>query len=186
MRKPLLFISTMIPPKEELHELGYITKLHGYKGELTAFIDTADMYTYEDIESVFLEVKGQLIPYFIELYEPKTNNTVKIRLEGVDNEALAKTLVKAKIFILKEEISQEDEERVQLRSIIGFSVIDETKGDIGRVDEILELSGNPQIQIEFQGKKILLPLQSDFITKVDQKKKVLFVSAPEGLIELYL
>ncbi len=176
----------MIPPKEDLHELGYITKLHGYKGELTAFIDTSDLSNYEEIETVFLEVKGQLIPYFVELYEPKTNNTVKIRLEGIDNEALAKTLVKSKIFILKEEISQEDEERIELRSIIGFAVIDAKKGEIGTVDEILELSGNPQIQIAFKGKKILLPLQSDFITQLDQKKKILYTDAPEGLIDLYL
>lgn len=176
----------MIPDKSELHELGYFTKLHGYKGELTAYLDTDDWADYEDVESVFLEVKGQLVPYFIETLEYKTNKTVKVKLEGIDSEDLAKSLVRAKIFIKKEEISEQDETRLELRSIIGFEAIDAEKGNIGRIQEILELAGNPQLQINFEGKIILLPLHEDFITEINKIEKKVFIEAPEGLIDLYI
>jgi 16S rRNA processing protein RimM len=176
----------MTPDKSELHELGYFTKLHGYKGELTAYLDTEVLNDYEDVESIFVEVKGQLIPYFVESLSSKTNKTVKVKLEGVDTEDLAKSLVKAKIFILKEDLSETDETRLELRSILGYEVIDQVKGNIGRVHQILELAGNPQLEINFNGKMILLPLHEDFIKTIDNKNKKVEIEAPEGLIDLFL
>lgn len=176
----------MTPDKSELHELGYFTKLHGYKGELTAYLDTEVLNDYEDVESIFVEVKGQLIPYFVESLSSKTNKTVKVKLEGVDTEDLAKSLVKAKIFILKEDLSETDETRLELRSILGYEVIDQVKGNIGRVHQILELAGNPQLEIDFNGKMILLPLHEDFIKTIDNKNKKVEIEAPEGLIDLFL
>ncbi|MFN6380168.1 MAG: ribosome maturation factor RimM [Flavobacteriales bacterium] len=176
----------MTPDKSELHELGYFTKLHGYKGELTAYLDTEVLNEYQDVESIFVEVKGQLIPYFVESLSSKTNKTVKVKLEGVDTEDLAKSLVKAKIFILKEDLSETDETRVELRSILGYEVIDHVKGNIGRVHQILELAGNPQLEIDFNGKMILLPLHEDFIKAIDNQNKKVEIEAPEGLIDLFL
>ncbi len=176
----------MIPDKSELHQLGYFTKLHGYKGELTAFLDTEDWSDYEDIETVFIELKGQLVPYFIETLEYKTNTSVKVKLEGIDSEELAKTLVKARIFIKKEEISEEDETRLELRALQGYQVNDAVKGDIGHIEQVLELAGNPQLEIKYKNKIILLPLHEDFIKEIDHKKKLIKIEAPEGLIDLYL
>ncbi len=176
----------MTPDKSELHELGYFTKLHGYKGELTAYLDTEVLNEYGDVDSIFVEVKGQLIPYFVESLSSKTNKTVKVKLEGVDTEDLAKSLVKAKIFILKEDLSETDETRVELRSILGYEVIDHVKGNIGRVNQILELAGNPQLEIDFNGKMILLPLHEDFIKTIDNQNKKVEIEAPEGLIDLFL
>ena len=176
----------MTPDKSELHELGYFTKLHGYKGELTAYLDTEVLNDYQEVESIFVEVKGQIIPYFVETLSSKTNKTVKVKLEGVDTEDQAKSLVKAKIFILKEDLSETDETRLELRSILGYEVIDHLKGNIGTVRQILELAGNPQLEIDFNGKMILLPLHEDFIKKIDNEGKKVEVEAPEGLIDLFL
>lgn len=176
----------MTPDKSELHELGYFTKLHGYKGELTAYLDTEVLNDYQEVESIFVEVKGQIIPYFVETLSSKTNKTVKVKLEGVDTEDQAKSMVKAKIFILKEDLSETDETRLELRSILGYEVIDHLKGNIGTVHQILELAGNPQLEIDFNGKMILLPLHEDFIKKIDNEGKKVEVEAPEGLIDLFL
>jgi 16S rRNA processing protein RimM len=176
----------MTPEKNELHELGYFTKLHGYKGELTAYLDTEVLNDYQEVESIFVEVKGQIIPYFVETLSSKTNKTVKVKLEGVDTEDQAKSLVKAKIFILKEDLSETDETRLELRSILGYEVTDHLKGNIGTVNQILELAGNPQLEIDFNGKMILLPLHEDFIKKIDNEGKKVEVEAPEGLIDLFL
>ena len=176
----------MTPDKSELHELGYFTKLHGYKGELTAYLDTEVLNDYQEVELIFVEVKGQIIPYFVETLSSKTNKTVKVKLEGVDTEDQAKSLVKAKIFILKEDLSETDETRLELRSILGYEVIDHLKGNIGTVHQILELAGNPQLEIDFNGKMILLPLHEDFIKKIDNEGKKVDVEAPEGLIDLFL
>jgi 16S rRNA processing protein RimM len=48
--------------KYEMHFLGKITKLHGYKGELTVFLDTAKVADYKELQFLFLEIKGSLVP----------------------------------------------------------------------------------------------------------------------------
>lgn len=172
--------------KEDLHSLGYFSKLHGYKGELTAVLDSADHADYEGIENIFVEVKGQLIPYFVESLETKTNTSVKVKLEGVDTESAAKSLVKCGIFIQPDDISEADEERLSLRAIQGFTVIDENRGEIGRVERIEESPVNPLLVINANGKEVLLPLHADFFQNIDRKKKQVLIAAPEGLIDFYL
>ena len=51
-------------------QLGYIVKTHGIKGQVVAFFDVDFPEDYEDLESVFLEQKGRLVPFFIALMEP--------------------------------------------------------------------------------------------------------------------
>lgn len=178
--------SGQIIERSDLYCVGYFSKLHGYKGELTATLDTDNVRDYESLKHIFVDVKGQLIPYFIELIEYKTNSTVKVKLEGVDTEDKAKLLVKCSVFIEKKDMSESDDNRVSLRAISGFKVIDAEKGEIGTVERIEEINNNPLIVIHSGKKEILLPLNEDFITNIDQKKKELHIVAPGGLIDFYL
>lgn len=172
--------------KEELHALGYFSKLHGYKGELTAVLDTTNQHDYKDLKTLFVEVKGQLIPYFVELLESKTNTSVKVKLEGIETEQAAKQLVKCSFFIQPEFISEADNDRLSLRAIAGYKVIDEKLGPIGVVDHIEESPVNPLLVIRTETKEILLPLHEDFFQKIDRRKKQVHIAAPDGLIEFYL
>jgi 16S rRNA processing protein RimM len=176
----------MLPSKDQLFELGYFTKLHGYKGELTAFVNSRELNAYEELEHLFIEIKDQLIPYAIEQIEMKTKNTMKVKLEGIDSEELAKKLVKAKVFIHRESMAESDETRQELKAIEGYKVIDLEQGDIGVVLNIDDNSTNPLIEIDSNGKSILLPLHEDFIVDVNHEQKELHIEAPEGLIDFYL
>ena len=70
--------------------------------------------------------------------------------------------------------------------IKGFKVIDEIHGDIGIVQGILDISSNPLIQIDANGTEIMIPKQDDFIKEIDRENGVVYIKAPEGLIEMYL
>lgn len=177
---------TTIPDKKDLHNLGYFSKLHGYKGELTAVLDTPDIRDYLGLQHIFIEVKGQLVPYFITLIEYKTNTSTKVKLEGVDTEEQAKQLVKSSIYISLEDICESDQEKLALRSIGGFKVLDSEKGLIGTVARIEEINNNPLLVINAGKKEILMPLNEDFFEKIDRKKKEVHINAPEGLIDFYL
>ena len=41
-------------------------------------------------------------------------------------------------------------------------------------------------EIDHDGKEVLIPISDDLIEKVDREKKDIRITAPEGLIELYL
>jgi 16S rRNA processing protein RimM len=172
--------------KEDLHLLGFFSKLHGYKGELTASFDTVDQEDYTDLENLYVESKGVIVPYFIESIEHKTNTSIKVKLEGIDTEAAAKVLVKCAIYIDKDLVSESDEEQQELRSLEGYHMIDMTHGPIGVLDRIEDNKLNPLMIIQYEDKEILLPMHPDFIEKIDHKKKTVHILAPEGLIDFYL
>jgi 16S rRNA processing protein RimM len=177
---------SQIVDRSDLYCVGYFSKLHGYKGELTATLDTDNVKDYESLKHIFVNVKDQLIPYFVELIEYKTNSTVKVKLEGIDTEDKAKQLVKCSVFIDKKDMSESDDNRVAMRAIVGFKVFDAEKGEIGIVERIEEINNNPLIVIHSGKKEILLPLNEDFIEKIDQTQKELHIVAPGGLIDFYL
>jgi 16S rRNA processing protein RimM len=174
----------MIP--ENLHPIGHVTKLHGFRGELTVFLDTSVPDDYADVEHVFLDVRGTLVPYKVELLEQKTKNSAKVKLLGVDDEATARTLLKCNVLIDRDELTEADEMRVELNKMEGYQVVDATFGTVGILERVLELSGNPQLEIRNEKGLVLIPLQEKFIQGIDHEAKVIRVDTPPGLIELFL
>jgi 16S rRNA processing protein RimM len=59
-------------------------------------------------------------------------------------------------------------------------------GEIGVCQDFMELSNNPLMRVDHDGKEILIPASQQFITNVDRENKILHVHTPEGLVELYL
>ena len=134
-----------------------------------------------------MEIKDSLVPYKIELFEPKTNDSAKVRLAGVNDEAAAKALLKSMVYVRLTELSVKDEDRRDMVNWVGYEVFDQTHGNIGLVEEVVENRKNPQLEIRHNtGKLILLPLQPEFVLEIDDESKTISTSAPEGLIELYL
>jgi 16S rRNA processing protein RimM len=177
---------TNLPDKKDLHVVGYFSKLHGYKGELTAALDTGDIHDYEDLEILFLDIQGTLVPYFVESLEYKTNTAAKVKLEGIDTEEKAKALVKSTIYINRSDMSAPDTDRAALRAITGYTVFDSVHGEIGVVDHIEESPNNPLLVILHGKKEILMPMNGDFFNSIDDEKREVHINAPEGLIDFYL
>ncbi|MFN9391812.1 MAG: 16S rRNA processing protein RimM, partial [Flavobacteriales bacterium] len=73
-----------------------------------------------------------------------------------------------------------------LQDMKGYRVVDEAFGPVGTLERLLELSGNPQLEISHNNKLVLIPLQDEFIRAIDHESKEIRVEAPPGLIELYL
>jgi hypothetical protein len=70
--------------------------------------------------------------------------------------------------------------------IVGFTVVDTEKGELGAVSEVLEYPTQAILQIMHGKKEILIPILDHVIQNVDRDKKILTITAPEGLIDMYL
>jgi 16S rRNA processing protein RimM len=70
--------------------------------------------------------------------------------------------------------------------IVGFTVVDTEKGELGPVTEVLEYPTQAILQVMKDKKEVLIPILEQVIQNVDRDTKVLTITAPEGLIDMYL
>jgi 16S rRNA processing protein RimM len=173
--------------KSDCFELGHITKPRSFKGEVIIYLDTDSLEEYLEMESVFVEINEQLVPFFIETIFAYKANSVRVKFEGVDSEQSAKAIVNKKLFLPLELLPELESQDFYHHEVMGFSIQDKQHGDIGIIADIVESSTNPIFKIDHtSGQEILVPVADNFIEKVDKQAKRIFVNCPEGLIELYL
>ena len=106
--------------------------------------------------------------------------------EGVETEEAAKRLLKKKAYLPLEILPELDQSSFYDHEVIGYKVFDAEKGAIGLVQDVIDMTANPLLQLDYNGTEILIPIFEGLIEKVDRKKKELFIKAPEGLIDLYI
>ena len=171
--------------KDDCFYLGKIVKTHGLKGELTIKIDADNPAAYTKMNHFFVEINKVLTPFFVERLT-RSGDKFFIALPGVTTIDEASRYVGREVYLPLEMLPKLKGNKFYYHELPGFKVVDEQKGDIGIVKEVLQYPTQAIIQIEFQGKEILLPIVDEVIKKLDRNKKVLYVSAPDGLIDMYL
>ena len=65
-------------------------------------------------------------------------------------------------------------------------MVELTLSELGLWNYFMELANNPLMQVDHNGSEILIPASQQFVTDVDRENKILHVTTPEGLVELYL
>jgi len=165
--------------------LGVVTKTFGYKGQVVIYLDTDEPEKYKTLEAVFIKEEEEMLPYMIEEFNYKGVNQAIVRFTNVDGEA-AKNLVKLELYLPLSFLPPLRGNKFYFHEVIGFDVIDQTKGNIGKCVDFMEISRQPVMQIDFHGKEILIPVVDAFFETVDREKKVMIIDAPEGLIDIYL
>jgi 16S rRNA processing protein RimM len=172
--------------KADCFHLGYVAKLHGYKGEVSLFLDVTNPEDYETLDAVFIEINGQLSPFFVASFKLKNKGFAAVKFEGVDSENDARILLRKNLFLPAQVLPKLSGKNFYDHEVEGFTVIDTNFGEVGIIESVIDLQVNPLLQIMNGSKEVLIPLIEGIVKEVDRKKKTMTITAPEGLIELYL
>lgn len=175
---------------EACYYLGYTSKVHGKQGELIIKPDVDFPEEYKNLESVFIQLNkkdNSLIPFFISNSQLLNNGTIKIKVEDIDSVDEAKDLVAKEVYLPLDTLPQLSGTKFYYHEVIGFDVIDNEKGNIGKIKQVLDYPTQAIFEvINTSQKEILIPITDEVITKVDRESKTIEVTTPEGLIDLYL
>ena len=171
--------------KEDCFELGIISRLFSFKGEVILFIDSDEPEKYYELDSLFLEINKQLTPFFITKSSVNKAKELRIRFDGVDTEERASKILKKKAYLPIEVLPELDNEHFYYHEIEGFELIDSEKGNVGSIITILDNPGNMLLEVDIKGVEALIPLNDHTFIKVDRDKKQFFVNIPEGLLDIY-
>lgn len=164
--------------------LGKVTKPWGVKGQMVLFLDVDDPEEYLDLDSAFVEVKGQLVPHFFHIDSLNGNKAV-VTFEEL-SPAEAQSLAGRDLYLPLSVLPKLEGNKFYFHEVTGFKVVDSEKGDIGVLEQVIDYPAQPLFQVMKNGVEILIPIIDEVIDKVDREQKTLFITAPKGLIDLYL
>ena len=113
--------------------LGLITKPFGYKGQAFVYLDTDQPERYSQLDSVFLNIDDEMLPYMIEEIQLRGSNQAVVKFVDVDGEEI-KSLMKVEMYLPMSALPPLTGNKFYFHEVIGFSVIDEIKGNIGKIE----------------------------------------------------
>lgn len=163
----------------ELDAIGYFTKTHGVKGHL--ILRNEKDFELEGLQAVFLDSPTGKAPYFIQELKDAAQGLI-LKLEEVDAVEVAKKFIGKTVYIETRFIIENEAES----NYLDYQIIEKRLGPLGKV---LGTSDNGQqelLSVKYLNKEIILPLAEEFIEKIDDDAKIIWYTAPEGLIEIYL
>jgi len=173
--------------KDDCYQLGHITKTHAVSGELVLYLDVDDAAEYADLESVLLEVKGQLVPYFIESIAIVKASRAIVAFEEIDTIEQAERLIGCGAFLPLDNLEPiTDETRFYFHEIVGYQVVDAKAGELGTVRGVYAMNAQDLIAMDYQDKEVLIPINSDIVRTVDRVNQKLIVVLPDGLLAIYM
>ncbi|MBZ9787085.1 ribosome maturation factor RimM [Psychroflexus sp. CAK57W] len=172
--------------KDQCYYLGHIVSKFSFKGELQIKLDTDEPELYENLESIFVDYRNKLIPFFVEKSNLQKSNLLRVKLEEVDEEADADDLLKRDVYLPLSQLPKLGPDQFYYHEIIGFKAVDEVHGEIGSINFVNDQSMQALFFIDFNGREIIIPVHDKFIQKIDKEEQVIYFKTPEGLIDMYL
>jgi len=138
------------------------------------------------LDAVFIELKNNLIPFFIERSQLHKSQLLRIKFEDVTTEEDANAILKSELYLPLELLPKLEGNKFYFHEVIGFTVKDVNFGSVGIIKGINDTTSQALFEIDRDGIEILIPLNDDFIKKLDRENKTIIVETPPGLIDLYL
>ena len=172
--------------KQDCFYLGKIVKKYSFRGEVLVKLDTDQPEIYNNLDAVFIELKNNLIPFYIEHSQLHKSQLLRIKFEDVITEEDADAIMKCELFLPLELLPKLEGNKFYFHEVIGFKVEDVNFGSVGVITGINDTTSQALFEIDRDGIEILIPLNDEFIHKVDRDNKKIVVETPEGLIDLYL
>lgn len=170
--------------QNDCYQLGQVIKTHGLQGDVSISLDVDYPEDYKNLESVFLEIQGKLVPFFIQSIELHSNKA-RISFEDIDDLDAAKELVGSQIFLPLTALPSLEEGQYYFHDLINCTVFEDKK-ELGIVKEVIDLNGNELlVVINKDSQEILIPIKEEILKRVSVAKKMIHVALPDGLLDIY-
>lgn len=169
---------------KDVYRIGRIGKPHGVKGEMN-FMFTDDVFDRTDSDYLIIEVEGLLVPFFIEEYRFRSDETALLKLCDIDTQEQARQFTNCEVFFERSKADTPADE-LTWAQIVGFQIVDENNGKIiGKIVAVDDSTENILFEIEtFKGNQILIPAHDSLIRNIDTSSQTITMTIPDGLLAL--
>jgi len=164
--------------------LGTVIKPHGVGGEITIGIERPVSGNLKELKTVFLEIEGKQVPFFVQSLSITGEKTLIIKLEECDKPSDVEKFRKCRVFVPASVIKLPGQP-FDTEDLIGFKIVSVKKDISGTVSEVVDNQGNLLLKLAVKGKPdLLIPFHEDLVVSADLKKRIIIMNLPEGLAEI--
>ena len=170
--------------KESVYKKVKIGKPHGVDGEVSFNLDD-DIFDRVDADYLILEIDGILVPFFLDEYRFKNDETALVRFADIDSQERARELTGCDVYFPREHVDT-DADQLSWTAIVGFKVVDDRSGAVvGEIESVDDSTINTLFcLLTTDGNELLIPASDEFIVEVDAENRTITMDLPEGLTEL--
>lgn len=167
--------------------IGKLIGAHGVAGELKVFPITDDARRFSNLtEIMLLNANEKPVRNLKILSTRPAGNNILCTAEGIKDRESAQALFGHYIAVPRADAVVLPENSYFIADLIGSRVIDDERGLLGGVSDVLEQSGADVFIVSREHKKdILIPFLKTIVYRVDIENKEIFVRLPDGLFEIY-
>jgi 16S rRNA processing protein RimM len=170
---------------DDCFNLGYIVRPQGLKGAFQIFLDVSDPNEYREMESVFVEIDKQLVPFFIERILIGAKGKATVHFEDINDPDQARSLAGKKLYLPLDVLPELEGNHFYYHEIEGFKLRDQNDDDLGTVVAVREAPAQDLIASAFKGREILIPLLDNTVIDLDRDNQTMKINCPEGLLSLF-
>jgi 16S rRNA processing protein RimM len=171
--------------REGYFRIGTVLKTKGLKGEMQLYMDY-DGVENINITSMFLDIAGKLVPFFVESIKHNQKNSAYLYLEDIDTIEKASALVRKDIYLPNKAKPKKRKEDFGLKDLKGFIAVDINEGELGEITDIHEFPQQLIAAVTYKNNEVLFPLNESIILGIDRVKNIVTVDLPDGLLDVYM
>lgn len=149
--------------KKDCFYLGKIAKKFSFKGEVLVYLDTDEPELYTELESMFVEINGHLVPFFIEKASLHKEKFLRTQFEDVDSEDAADDIVGKDVYLPLTMLPTLEGNKFYYHEVVGFDAIDQRLGNFGTILRISDNGVQALFEVQKDDAVILIPLIDEFI-----------------------
>lgn len=170
--------------KDSVYRIGRIGKPHGVDGEVSFHFDD-DVFDRNEAEYLILDIDGILVPFFIDDYRFKSNETALISFADIDTQEKARTLTGCDVYFPRQE-GEGEPDSLSWAEIVGYHVVDNATGNmVGEIHSVDDSTQNILFElVTNDNTDMLIPANDELITHIDTAARTITMQLPEGLLEL--
>lgn len=163
---------------------GSLLRTFGTKGEIILHFKNGLPKKMNQLESILVEVDGKLVPFFIHHIQPKSSDTVLVKIEGLDNDTKSQEFVGADFYLSNKQLEILNYSVDIDIDVTGYEVRDTKNRFVGNVIEIIDIAKNPVLRVKTDKKEILLPANDELVIEVDDDLGYIILTIPNGLLDI--
>lgn len=174
--------------QNEIRHVGKVKGAHGIRGDLYIIIFSKDVSWIDRACHLVLQKQDQSFEnYEIEMIKPYKDGFI-VHFEGVSDRNLSEKLVGYQVYVNKDLFQSADDEPPYLVEIENYMVVDQTLGQLGRIEGFSSngIQDLLEVNVQLNGRSFVadIPFVNDFVLQINHEQKLIVTNLPAGLLDI--